>query len=119
MKKIDKGTVCMVVNNCMVHRFDTIPYNIKGHLVYGKGAFFGHKTPHVFDSDFGGFTVVNCDSSDLVAIDPNNLEKSLSSAYRKTRPLGRINPKLKIPLIELKREYSRYEEHFNEYIAKK
>ena len=109
----------MVVGNCEItHLGDKNPRNIKGHLTYGRGMLGGGTQPYIFDTNFEGFTAFECGPEDLVPVDPNNLEKSLTSAYKKSRILGKFNPFLKIPLPGLKQEYSQYEAHFKEYLAK-
>jgi len=112
MAEIKNGTICMVLNDCVVDDLRSSS-NIRGHLVYGEGVFAGPMA-HVMSSDGALFTVVECRSKDLISIDPTNLDSSLSSAYRKSNSLLS-----KVPLLDLKQEYARYEEHFSEHLARR
>ncbi|MFH1521563.1 MAG: hypothetical protein ABIF18_01260 [archaeon] len=114
MAKMKNGTICMVVNSCIINEFGN-KREIKGHLIYGDDTFCGR--PHIMHLDSEGFTVVRCKSQDIVSIDQDDLNNSLSSAYRKSRFMGNVNPFLRVPLSDLKQEYSRYKAHFNEYLS--
>lgn len=112
MTGIQKGTICMVVNDCRVNDLGEIK-NIKGHLIYNQGVFdIGF---WIMDTNGNGFTRVYCEPKDLLPIDPDNLISSLNFAYRKTKILGRLRPFLTIPEDSLKREYNDYVTDFNEY----
>jgi len=91
--------------------------NLKGHLVYNKGIFSGPKY-HVMRVEYDGFIALDTDPK-MVQIDPFKLNKSLASAYRRSKFGGRINFWIKVPLDELRAEYKKYVAHFVEYLARR
>ena len=110
MAKIERGTICMVTNDCTVDDINS-SFNVRGHLVYGKGV-FGSPSPQVMSRDGDGFIAIKCRSVDLAPIDPDDLEDSLYYAYRTSG-----TNTLEIPLSDLMSKYLEYEAHFNEFLA--
>jgi len=120
MIKMETGDVCMVTRPITLEVLHRSNHELLGKLVYGPGVLAGGVHPYVFDEDFESFTAFDCDAErDLTPIDPDNLEKSLASAYKKFKFGGRVNPFTKVPLEQLKQEFREYELHFYKYLAQK
>lgn len=117
MRALQKGTICMVVENCIIKDAADPLRNIKGHLVYGRGVLSGGRQAYVLNLDEQGFTAIY-DKAALEPIDPADAESSLTSAYRKSQTLGRVNPFLHVPMAELKEEFEKYKTHFTKYLSR-
>lgn len=118
MQSFGKGTVCMVTGDCSITEIgENSPRCIRGRLAYGRGVLGGGRSPDIFSRDRQIFYAFECKPGDLAPIDPRDLDRSLSAAFRKSKPLGTLNPSLKVPLLELRKELSEYERHFREFSA--
>ena len=113
MKRIEKGTICLVISDCIVDDMG-VSRNLKGHLVYGPGVIAPN--PHFLGIGYEGYISLD-DRPKIVKIDPSKLNKSLSSAYRKSKFLGIVNPFLEVLLQQLREDYKRYAANFSEYLA--